>query len=153
MQITIEPVGYVRSVRTEPIDDHWNGVASYIELTSEYAADSLTGLADFSHVEIIYYFHQVDRGKIILKSEHPRENPAWPKVGIFAQRKRARPNLLGATIARLLRIDGRKVYLHSLDAIDGTPVIDIKPVFKEYLPQGKITQPPWVSELMKDYWE
>jgi len=149
--IEIKPVAVVHSARKDAIDDNWNSIESYIELSPEYPEDSLTGLQDFSHIEVIYYFHKVDKSKIICKSEHPRENINWPKVGIFAQRKRARPNLIGATIAQILKIEGKKIYVTSFDAIDGTPVLDIKPVFTEYLPK-EIKQPKWVVELMKQYW-
>jgi tRNA-Thr(GGU) m(6)t(6)A37 methyltransferase TsaA len=147
----MEPIAFVHSDRKEPIDDNWNEIQSYIELTPEYTDDSLAGLQDFSHIEIIYYFHKVDKSKIICKSEHPRENVMWPRVGIFSQRKKARPNLIGATIAKIIKIEGKKIYLSSFDAIDGTPVLDIKPVFTEYLPK-EVTQPKWVSELMDKYW-
>lgn len=149
--IQMEPIAFVHSDRKEPIDDNWNEIQSYIELTPEYTDDSLAGLQDFSHIEIIYYFHKVDKSKIICKSEHPRENVMWPRVGIFSQRKKARPNLIGATIAKIIKIEGKKIYLSSFDAIDGTPVLDIKPVFIEYLPK-EVTQPKWVSELMDKYW-
>ena len=153
MTITLEPIGVVRSDRKEAIDDNWDSVGSYIELSETYEEDALLGLSEFSHIEIIYYFDKVDKAKIVVKAEHPRENPNWPKVGIFAQRKRARPNLLGATISKLLKIEGRRIYLESFDAIDGTPVLDIKPVFVEYLPREVVRQPTWVRELMKNYWK
>jgi tRNA-Thr(GGU) m(6)t(6)A37 methyltransferase TsaA len=153
MQISLEPIGYVHSERAEPIDDHWSGVRAFIELTAGYPSEALAGLEDFSHVEILYVFHLVDPRQVVTAAEHPRENPAWPKVGIFAQRKKNRPNRLGATIARVLKVEGRRLYLRPLDAVDGTPVVDIKPVFREYLPQGEVTQPQWATELMKDYWE
>jgi len=153
MNIKIEPIGYVKSSRAEAIDDDWDSVESRIELADGFSGESLAGLADFSHVEIIYHFNKVDPSKVILKAEHPRENPAWPKVGIFAQRKKARPNLLGATIARVVRVEGRTLWLSGFDAIDGTPVLDIKPVFREYLPRGEVRQPEWVGELMSHYWE
>jgi tRNA-Thr(GGU) m(6)t(6)A37 methyltransferase TsaA len=121
-------------------------------LDEKYSEDSLAGLNEFSHLEVIYYFHKVDKNKIVIKSEHPRENKNWPKVGIFSQRKKARPNLLGATISRIVKIEGRKIYLQTFDAIDGTPVIDIKPVFREYLPSDEVIQPKWVNELMENYW-
>jgi tRNA-Thr(GGU) m(6)t(6)A37 methyltransferase TsaA len=152
MKLLIEPIGTVHSERSEAVDDHWKSVRSWIELIDELPEESLYGLGDFSHVEIIYYFHKVDKKKIIVASEHPREDPKWPKVGIFAQRKRARPNLLGATIARIEGIERKRIYLSYFDAIEGTPVIDIKPIFKEYLPLEEIIQPEWVSEVMKEYW-
>lgn len=154
MNITIEPIGIVHSERKEPIDDNWLNVNLYIELNDSFSEESLYGLEDFSHVEIIYYFHEVNPKTIIEESEHPRENPNWPKVGIFSQRKKARPNLLGLAICKLLKVEGRILYVKGLDAIDKTPVIDIKPVFKEYLPNdiSEIKQSNWVNELMKNYW-
>jgi len=149
--LALKPIGFVVSERKEAIDDDWHSVAAYIELTDEYSEDCLVGLADFSHVEILYYFHKADRSTIICGAEHPRENKRWPKVGIFAQRKKARPNLLGTTIAKIIKIDGKRIILSGLDAIDGSPVIDIKPVFIEFLPK-EVRQPDWVSELMKKYW-
>ena len=154
MNITIEPIGIVHSERKEPTDDNWLNVNSYIELNDNFSEESLYGLQEFSHVEIIYYFHEVNPKTIIAESEHPRENPNWPKVGIFSQRKKARPNLIGLTICKLLKVEGRKLYVGGFDAIDKTPVIDIKPVFKEYLPDNisEVKQPNWVNELMKNYW-
>lgn len=61
-----------------PVDDSWNEVDSYIQLTPDYAEDCLAGLKDFSHLEVIYYFHKVDKSKIVCTSEHPRENNKWP---------------------------------------------------------------------------
>ncbi len=149
--IEMEPIAFVRSERAEPIDDNWNSVRAYVELADGYGVECLEGLSDFSHAEILYFFHQVNPAKIVCGAEHPRENPSWPKVGIFAQRKKARPNRIGATIAKIERVEGRRVYLSSFDAIDGTPVLDIKPVFREYLPRD-VGQPTWVAELMRKYW-
>ncbi|MCX6174278.1 MAG: SAM-dependent methyltransferase [Ignavibacteriales bacterium] len=154
MKITIEPIGYVYSERKEAVDDNWKEVKSWIELNNNFSEESLDGLHEFSHLEVIYHFHKVNPSEIVSKSEHPRENPNWPKVGIFSQRKKARPNLLGTTICEILKVEGKRIYVQGLDAIDQTPVIDIKPVFKEYLPNdiSKVKQPNWVTELMKNYW-
>ncbi len=152
MNIDIEPIGIVHPDRKEPIDDHWGSVRSTIVISESIPQESLRGLNEFSHVEILYHFHMVDPSTVVSAAEHPRENPRWPKVGIFAQRKKARPNLIGSTIVELLRIEDRTLLVKNLDAIDGTPVIDIKPVFREYLPMTEVNQPAWVSELMKEYW-
>ena len=80
-------------------------------------------------------------------------NAAWPKVGIFAQRGKARPNRLGATIVEIEKRDGRILHVRGLDAVDGTPVIDIKPVLAEFLPRSPVRQPAWSRELMRDYWK
>jgi tRNA (Thr-GGU) A37 N-methylase len=73
-------------------------------------------------------------------------------VGIFAQRGKNRPNRIGVTVCRIVSVSGRRIEVEGLDAIDGTPVLDIKPVMAEFLPRGEIRQPDWSSELMKDYW-
>jgi len=154
MKLTIESIGYAHSERQEAIDDNWKDVKSWIELNDNYSEESLSGLQEFSHVEIIYYFHKVNPNNIIIDAEYPRENQNYPKVGIFSQRKKARPNLLGLTICEIIRVEGRKLFVRGFDAIDKTPVIDIKPVFKEYLPENisEVRQPNWVTELMINYW-
>ena len=93
-----------------------------------------------------------DLSKINISATHPRENKNFPKVGIFSQRKKARPNLLGTTIVKLLSVKNNVLTVEGLDAVNGTPIIDIKPVLKEFLPEGRLIQPDWATELMKDYW-
>jgi len=110
------------------------------------------GLVDFSHVEILFHMNQVDPGKIEKNARHPRNNPEWPKVGIFAQRGKNRPNQIGTTVCKVLKVDGTQLYLEGLDAIDGSPVLDIKPWVIEFAPRGSVFQPKWISELMKKYW-
>ncbi len=151
--IKIVPIGYVRNERKALEDDYWGGIVSHIELAESIPEDSLEGIDSYSHLEIVFYFHKADRSKIILGKEHPRENTEWPKVGIFAQRKKGRPNLVGTTIVNLVRRQGRILRVTNLDAIDGTPVIDIKPVFEEFLPKGEVSQPGWSKELMENYWK
>ena len=148
--IILHPVAYIRNIRKEPIDDNWSGIESTIELIDELPALSLDGIEAFSHLEILYSFHKSE--KELPGSEHPRENKEFPKVGIFAQRKKDRPNHIGSTIVQLLRREGKSLFVKNLDSIDGTPVLDIKPVFKEFLPKGEVIQPEWVSILMKNYW-
>ena len=86
-------------------------------------------------------------------SRHPRENMDWPKVGLFAQRNKDRPNHIGSTIVRIIKREGRSLFVQGLDAVDGTPVLDIKPVMVEFLPREAVIQPEWSHELMKDYWD
>lgn len=148
----LEPIGYVHGARRRAEDDYWGGEVSRIALSSEYSAEALRGLASFSHVEVIYLFHQVPTSKVVRGARHPRNNPAWPEVGIFAQRARSRPNRLGVTICRLARIEDAQLHVVELDAVEGTPVLDIKPVMSEFLPREPVRQPEWSRELMREYW-
>ena len=151
--ISMTPIGHVRSTRKKVEDDKWDHEQVYIALAADqFSAEALTGLADFSHVEVIFYMDQVDPAKIERTARHPRNNTAWPKVGIFAQRGKNRPNQIGTTICKIQKIAERNLHLEGLDAIDGTPVLDIKPWVKEFAPRGAVYQPAWISELMRDYW-
>ena len=152
MDITMAPIGYVRATRTTPEDDFWGNSESVIELAEGFSEESLFGLETFSHAEILFLFHGVTPDKIVTSARRPRNNPEWPKVGIFAQRGKNRPNRIGLTVVTIVGRDGRKLYVKELDAIDGTPVLDIKPVLREFLPRGEVRQPEWASVLMKDYW-
>ena len=150
-KITLEPIAFVRNNRHEKVDDSWSEIISEIELIDSLPMESFDGIETFSHLEIIYYLDKAT--ETIVGSQHPKENPNWPKVGIFAQRKKDRPNHIGLTTVNLIKKEGRKLTVTHLDAIDGTPVLDIKPVYQEYLPKGKIKQPDWTTEMMKNYWK
>ncbi|HTQ81540.1 MAG TPA: SAM-dependent methyltransferase [Thermoanaerobaculia bacterium] len=150
--ITLQPIGTVRSSRSEVADDFWGEVEATIELAQDLPESSLDGLTDFSHAEVIFVFDRVAPETVTVGARHPRNNPAWPEVGIFAQRAKGRPNRLGTTIVRLLGREGRRLRVAGLDAVDGTPVVDIKPVMAEFLPKEPVHQPSWSRELMADYW-
>ena len=152
MRIELEPIGHVRAARSRPLDDRWGGVESSIVLDDALEAAALDGIEQFSHAEILFLFDRVDPAKVVRGARHPRDNPAWPAVGILAQRGKERPNRIGSTIAKILRREGRAVYVSELDAIDGTPVLDIKPVMREFLPREAVRQPEWSHELMREYW-
>lgn len=153
MTFTLEPIGYVRGGRAEPIDDDWGSSRTKIELDErQFGADALAGLDAFSHAEIIFVFDRVAEEKVERGARHPRGRHDWPLTGIFAQRGKNRPNRLGVTVCRVLSAEGTRLLVEGLDAIDGTPVVDIKPVMREFLPRGEIRQPEWVAELMAAYW-
>lgn len=151
-QIKFSPIAHVQNSRSTPEDDNWNTISSVIVLAENIPTEALDGIEAFSHLEIIYYFHLVKAEKAVARSRHPRNNPDWPKVGTYAQRNKSRPNRLGLTTVQLLKREGRKLTVAQLDAIDGTPILDIKPVMKEFLPKGEVVQPIWSTELMKGYW-
>ena len=148
----VQPIGFVSAPRPHAEDDFWGGEEASITLAEPFTAEALAGLADFSHVEVLFLFHEVEEGKIVSGARHPRNNKAWPAVGIFAQRGKNRPNRIGSTICRVVRVEGTTLHVKELDAIDGTPVLDIKPVMAEFLPREPVRQPVWSTELMNRYW-
>lgn len=151
MSISFSPVAIVKNSRKDLSDDFWGTVISEIELLPGIPADAFNGIDEFSHLEIIFHFDKLDKSKIVFNG-HPRGNKNWPPVGIFAQRKKDRPNAIGLTIVELIKREGNTIWVKYLDAVDGTPILDIKPVMKEFLPVSVIKQPGWSTELMKDYW-
>ncbi|MFN8006597.1 MAG: SAM-dependent methyltransferase [Terriglobia bacterium] len=153
MKVEMEAVGYIESIRSQVEDDYWGGQESCIVLSNRFTPEALQGMEEYSHLEIIFLMDRVDPSKIIWGARRPRNNPTWPEVGIFAQRSKYRPNRIGCTICRILRREGMRLFVSELDAIDKTPVLDMKPVLTEFLPQEKIRQPLWSRELMQDYWK
>lgn len=152
MSFTLNPIAFVRGGRDQPIDDDWGHSRARIELAPGVPHESLASLDQFSHAEIIFVFDQVGEDEIVHGARHPRGRTDWPLVGIFAQRGKNRPNRLGVSVCTIVSVGEGFVDVQGLDAINGTPVLDIKPVVCEFLPRGEIKQPAWVGELMKDYW-
>ena len=152
MTFTVEPIGRVRGGRDRPDDDDWGANRARIELAPGFTAEALAGLDGFSHAEIVFVFDRVTDAQISRDARHPRGNADWPRVGIFAQRGKNRPNRLGVTICRIVRVVGTALEVEGLDAIDGTPVLDIKPVLSGFLPRGEVTEPGWAREIMASYW-
>jgi tRNA (Thr-GGU) A37 N-methylase len=149
----LEPIGHVRGGRDQPVDDDWGRSRARIELDpARFDPEALAGLADFSHLEVIFVFDRVDEAEIEYGARHPRGRADWPLVGIFAQRGKNRPNRLGLCTCRILGVDGLAVEVEGLDAIDGTPVVDLKPAMVEFLLRGEVREPAWAADLMKDYW-
>jgi tRNA (adenine37-N6)-methyltransferase len=150
--IDIAPIGWVRAPRTVARDDNWGAVTSTIEIDERFSPDALAGLADFSHLEVVYLFHGVPLERVETGARHPRNRADWPLVGIFAQRGKARPNRIGVSRCNLVRVEGRVLTVQRLDAIEGTPVLDIKPYMVEFGPRGDVRQPAWASQLMSGYY-
>jgi tRNA (adenine37-N6)-methyltransferase len=148
------PIGVVRGGRVEPSDDRWGDVEAEIELdASRFGPDSIQGLEEFSHLDVVFLFHLRDPGSLVGGARRPRGLGALPEVGIFAQRASGRPNRIGVSTCQLLGVDGTTVSVRGLDAIDGTPVLDMKPHLLEMGPRGPVREPSWVKTLMEHYWE
>lgn len=149
--VTLTPIGVVRGGRTDIYEDHWGPEIARIVLDPEQLEpDATLGLADFSHLEVVFCFHREER--VRRGAAHPRGNPAWPAVGVLAGHSPVRPNHLGVSRCVLLAVDGLELTVQGLDAIDGTPVLDIKPFATAFQPAGPIREPGWIRELMREYY-
>lgn len=152
MKFEVIPIGHVAATRVDATDDYWGGSRSSIVLEESYDPSALDGVEEFSHVEILFLFDRVDPDSVVCGARHPRNNKDWPAIGIFAQRGKKRPNRIGSTVCRVVGREGSRLDVSELDAIDGTPVLDIKPVMQEFLPREDVKQPGWSRELMAEYW-
>ena len=152
-RIVMTPIGVVRGGRPEAAKDHWGDNRCRLELDpARFTAEALLGLDEVSHVECLFYFHIEADEPAETGARHPRGRRDWPRVGIFAQHGRMRPNRIGASICRVVCIDGTALEVEGLDAVDGTPILDIKPVWSGYLPRGEFREPGWAREIMRHYW-
>jgi tRNA-Thr(GGU) m(6)t(6)A37 methyltransferase TsaA len=152
--IELRPIGVIEGGRRVPDADGWDAEVCEVVLDAErFDASALAGLAEFSHVEVVFHFHLVDEADVVAGARHPRGRTDWPAVGIFAQRGRVRPNRLGVSVARLLTVDGLRVTVRGLDAVDGTPVLDLKPYLRGFAPRGEVVEPAWAREIMDGYWD
>lgn len=149
----LTPVATVVGGRADAVDDAWAAERAVIRLDAgRYGPEALAGLADFSHLEVVFLFHLVDPANVQTAARHPRNNPDWPLVGIFAQRGKNRPNRIGVSRCAIEKVEGLDVHVSGLDAVDGTPVLDLKPYMAEFAPAGPTRQPEWATELMKNYY-
>lgn len=146
----LEPVGVVRSPVTEPVDEGWGEVVSEIHL-DDHLVPGLLGLDQFSHLLMVFLMHQSTFDSDSDLVRRPRGREDLPLVGIFAQRAKHRPNPIGVTAVLLLGVEGNVVRVRGLDAIDGTPVLDLKPYFPAYDRVDDATLPGWTSEVMLNY--
>ncbi|MGY1946382.1 TrmO family methyltransferase domain-containing protein [Nocardia asiatica] len=148
----VAPVAHVVGGRREAMDDHWGGTEAIIRIDDRrFTVKSVQGLEEFSHLEIVFRFRLTDPTDLGLGGSDIRGNATSPEVGIFAHRDMPRINWLGVSRARLLRVDGLDLHVAELDAVDGTPVLDIKPWFAQLGPRGEIRQARWSTEMLDNY--
>lgn len=148
--MNIEPIGIVRSPIKEPIDEKWGEVIAEIELTASLAPGFM-GIEQFSHVIVIFFMHQYTFAPATHLIRRPQERTDMPEVGIFAQRAKHRPNPIGITAVELVRVQGNILTVKGLDAIDGTPVFDIKPYVPAFDTRLNAIVPEWIKKLMENY--
>jgi tRNA-Thr(GGU) m(6)t(6)A37 methyltransferase TsaA len=151
MQLNIQPVGVVRSPITdrEAPDTRWGSVVSEI-LIDEPLAPGLQGIENWSHVVVIFIMHEVEFNPAERLVFHPGDRNDLPEVGVFAQRSRYYPNSIGLTAAKIQRVDGNVLTVKGLDAIDGTPVLAIKPYAPVFDGVYDPSVPVWFLRWMQD---
>ena len=143
MPITLEPIGKVRNNIKEPTRHGWGEVVSELVLKPDLE-EALEGLEQFYHIIVVFWMHKAP--KVFPTKIHPRGRQDLPLVGLFATRAPYRPNPVGVSVVQLLERQGNILKVKGLDAVDGTPIIDIKP----YLPGDRIEEakkPEWVRKL------
>jgi len=151
MEYTVRPIAYIRNERSEAIDDNWGDIVSTVELAREVPSEALTGLEEFSHVEIVFFADWAEDVPPAAWHRRPRGNEKWPDIGVFAQRNKDRPNRILLSTVALDDVGERSFTVRGLDGIDGTPVLDIKPVFRWSRPDGALRVPAWSEELGEKY--
>lgn len=145
-QIVLKPIGVVSSKVKGPMRGGWGEVTSEIVI-EEGLSESLDGLEEFSHIIVVYWMHQVPTGARPPGKVHPRGRADLPLVGLFATRAPYRPNPLGVSVARLAARRGNILTVVGLDAVDGTPVIDIKPYMPPIDNPAEVRVPDWVTKV------
>jgi tRNA (adenine37-N6)-methyltransferase len=131
-RIVFHPIGTVRSRMKEPEIRDWDDVVSEIRMDPKWIK-ALKGIEDFSHLIVLFH---LSRSVGVNIQVHPRGRADLPLVGMFATRSPHRPNPVALTICRLLKRRGTRLTVKGLDAVDGTPVIDIKP----YIPDNDLVK-------------
>jgi len=148
--MNLEPIGIVKSVATEPVDENWGHIVSAIHL-AEPLTPGLRGLEQFSHLIVLFCMHQAAFDPATDLVRRPRGRADMPELGIFAQRAKHRPNPIGITAVELIAITGNVVKVRGLDAIDGTPVLDLKPYVPVFDRIDRAVIPGWMTRLMEGY--
>lgn len=148
----VRPIATVIGGHLTPADDYQGGVESVIRLRDDLPLDTLQGLEEFSHLTVIWHFHLASPDAVELHARSPRGNPRWPATGTFVHRNHRRPNQLATSYPRLLHVDGRDLHVSDLDAVNGTPVVDLAPWFEAMGPRGRVHEPAWPGEMLTNYW-
>ncbi len=149
IDIVMQPIGYVKNEVTQRKDTSWGEDTSTLVLNDEYKT-GLTGLEDFSHAIIIFHLDKAKYEKEKHLQRRPQNRDDMPLVGIFSQRGKDRPNQIGMTSVEIISVTDGTLTVKGLDAIDGTPILDIKPYYPVY-DKKDAKVPEWVDRLMENY--
>ena len=139
---TLKAIGIVRNEIKQPSLRDFEKVISEIVFDSSLT-EALDDLDDFSHIIVLYWMHQATSQPPV--KVHPQGKSELPLVGLFATRSPNRPNPVGKATVRLVERRGNILKVEGLDAIDGTPVIDIKPYLPGYDSVTNAKVPQWIT--------
>lgn len=149
--IMMTSIGQVKNSVTAPADSGWGEIESRIVLDPDWRG-ALDGLQQFSHAQVLTYLHKVpEQEPVVASQRRPRNRPDMPLLGVFAQRARVRPNPIGLTTCEIVRVTESELTVRGLDAIDGTPVLDIKPYVPAFDRVESPSVPEWVDRLFDGY--
>jgi tRNA-Thr(GGU) m(6)t(6)A37 methyltransferase TsaA len=148
--MNLTPIGIVHNNVTETMVENWGSVVSEIVL-DDALAPGLHGLEQFSHAVIVFFMHQAHFNPATDIHRRPRGRADMPLLGIFAQRPNRHPNPLGITAVEIVEVAGNVLKVKGLDAINGTPVLDIKPYFPIFDRVDNARVPEWVARLLQGY--
>ena len=143
-EITTTPIGFVRRLGPdENVKD--KTLISKIVIEARFS-QALAGLGDFSHIFVIFWMHQIPASEETALHVHPRGRADMPLVGVFATRSPRRPNPVGLTLVELVKHDDTVLWVRGLDALDGSPVLDIKP-YDDWDSAADFKVPEWLARL------
>jgi len=140
--VTLRPIGVVRNGVTRPRRDGWEAVESVLRIAPAFAA-GLAGIDGFSHLIALTWLHLAAAEPREALAIRPGGDPQLPLTGVFALRVGGRPNPIGVSVVRLLGVAGAEVRVRGLDAVDGTPLLDLKPYLPPYDSVPEALLPGW----------
>ena len=143
--VGLRPSGIVRNRVREPRMEGWEDVPSDI-IVRRNLTDALDGIEGYSHIVVLFYLHRVSDEERGRTQCHPRGDARYPLQGVFATRTQHRPNPVGVSVVRLLKRRRNVLRVKGLGAINGTPVLDIKPHIPQYDAPSDVRLPDWVTQ-------
>jgi tRNA-Thr(GGU) m(6)t(6)A37 methyltransferase TsaA len=146
-KIALRAIGRVRNSIRHKKREGWEGIISEVVLDPKYE-EALQGIEDYSHILVLFWLSRVPpgiRGRML--KVHPKSRADLPLVGIFSTRTQYRPNPIGLTLVQLIGRRKNILRVRGLDAMNGSPVLDIKPISPRTEFPGRVQVPEWYNRL------
>ena len=143
--ISLQPIGEVRNGIKDLRRHDWEGVVSELVMKPELE-EALSDVEEFSHIIVVFWMHRTASLTSIPTKVHPRGDKDRPLVGLFATRAPYRPNAVGVSVVKILERRGSVILVEGLDAVDGTPIVDIKPYLPRYDSPQDVELPEWAKK-------